>query len=103
MVLGSAAVLTRNPHFMTVKPTIVHLAVAAVMLRRGWMIRYLPEIVRRNVPEPTIVATGYAWTTLLAALGLAPPATFMRSRRRRGEPSRPRDGRGIRHWRGCPS
>jgi len=27
-----------------VKPTIVHFAVAAVMLRRGWMLRYLPEI-----------------------------------------------------------
>jgi hypothetical protein len=25
----------------------------------------------RAVPEPTIVATGYAWATLLAALGLA--------------------------------
>jgi hypothetical protein len=46
MVLGSATVLTQNPRFMTVKPIIVHLAVAALMLRRGWMIRYLPEIVR---------------------------------------------------------
>jgi len=42
-----------------------------VMLRHGWMLRYLPEIVLRNVPEPTIVAAGYAWAALLAALGLA--------------------------------
>ena len=41
------------------------------MLRRGWMIRYLPEVVLRNVPELTIVAAGYAWAALLAALGLA--------------------------------
>jgi intracellular septation protein A len=54
-----------------VKPTIVHFAVAAVMLRRGWMIRYLPEIVVQNVPEPAIVAAGYAWAGLLAAIGLA--------------------------------
>jgi intracellular septation protein len=40
------------------------------MLRRGWMTRYLPEIVLRNVPEPMIVGAGYAWSALLAALGL---------------------------------
>ena len=71
IVLGSATMLTQNPRFMMIKPTIVHFAVATVMLRRGWMIRYLPEIVLRNVPEPTIVAAGYAWAVLLAALGLA--------------------------------
>jgi intracellular septation protein A len=35
------------------------------------MIRYLPEIVLQNVPEPTIVAAGYAWAALLAVLGLS--------------------------------
>jgi len=63
--------LTQSPRFMMIKPTIVHLAVAGVMLRRGWMIRYLPEIVLRNVPETTIVAAGYAWAALLTTLGLA--------------------------------
>jgi len=62
--------LTQNPRFIMVKPTIVHFAVAAVMLRRGWMLRYLPEIVLRNVPEPAIVAAGYGWAALLAAIGL---------------------------------
>ena len=71
IVLGSATMLTQNPRFMMIKPTIVHFSVATVMLRRGWMIRYLPEIVLRNLPEPTIVAAGYAWAVLLAALGLA--------------------------------
>jgi intracellular septation protein len=70
VVLGGATMLTQSPRFMMVKPTIVHFAVAAVMLRRGWMIRYLPEIVRQNVPESTIVAAGYAWAGLLATLGL---------------------------------
>jgi intracellular septation protein A len=70
VVLGGATILTQSPRFMMVKPTIVHLAVAAVMLRRGWMIRYLPQIVLQNVPEPTIVAAGYAWAGLLAAIGL---------------------------------
>jgi intracellular septation protein len=33
--------------------------------------RYLPKIVLPRVPEPMIVAAGYAWAALLAALGLA--------------------------------
>ena len=70
VVLGGATVLTQSPRFIMVKPSIIHFAVAAAMLRRGWMIRYLPEIVLRNVPEPTIVAAGYAWAALLTALGL---------------------------------
>jgi Intracellular septation protein A len=44
VVLGGATMLTQSPRFIMVKPTIVHFAVAAVMLRRGWMLRYLPEI-----------------------------------------------------------
>ena len=71
LVLGGATILTQSPRFIMIKPTIVHFAVAAVMLRRGWMIRYLPEIVVQNVPVPAIVAAGYAWAGLLAAIGLA--------------------------------
>jgi len=71
VVLGVATMLTQCPRFLMIKPTIVHFAVAAVMLRPGWMIRYLPEMVVRNVPEPAIVAAGYGWAALLAALGLA--------------------------------
>ena len=71
VMLGGATMLTQSPRFMMIKPTIVHFAVAAVMLRRGWMLRYLPDIVLQNVPETTIVAAGYAWAGLLAALGLA--------------------------------
>jgi intracellular septation protein len=71
MVLGGAAILTRNPRFVMVKPSIVHLAIAAAMLRRSWMIRYVTPIARQNVPETTMVAAGYAWAMLMAALGFA--------------------------------
>jgi intracellular septation protein len=71
VILGAATMLTQSPRFMMIKPTIVHLAVAAVMLRRGRMIRYLPEIVASTVSESTIVAAGYAWAAVLAALALA--------------------------------
>ena len=53
VVLGGATMLTQNPRFMMIKPTSVHFAVAAVMLRRGWMIRYMPQIVVQNLPEPS--------------------------------------------------
>ena len=70
LVLGTATILTESPRFMMVKPSIGHFAVALIMLRRGWMSRYLPEIAAQNLPEPVIVAAGYAWAGLLAAIGI---------------------------------
>src|SRR5579863_7161532 len=70
VVLGAATMLTQSPRFMMVKPSIAHFAVAAIMLRRGWMIRYLPEIATQNLPEIVPVAAGYAWAALLAAIGI---------------------------------
>jgi len=70
LVLGAATMLTQSPRFMMLKPSIGHFAVAAIMLRRGWMMRYLPEIATQNLPEPVIVAAGYAWAALLAAIGV---------------------------------
>ena len=71
VVLSGATILTQSPQFVMVKPSIVHFAIAAVMLRRGWMIRYLPDIVRRNLPESVPVAAGYGWAGLMGALGAA--------------------------------
>lgn len=69
IVLGGATMLTQSPRFVMLKPSIAHFAVAAVMLRRGWMLRYLPDIARQNLPERAPVAAGYAWAGLLAAIG----------------------------------
>jgi len=41
------------------KPSFVHLGIAAAMFRRGWMIGYITPIARQNVPEPAMVAAGY--------------------------------------------
>jgi intracellular septation protein A len=70
-VLGGTTMLTQNPRFLMIKPSIVHFAVAVAMLRRGWMIRYITPIARQKVPEAAMVAAGYAWAALMAALGLA--------------------------------
>jgi len=71
IVLGAATLLTQNPRFMMLKPSFVHFAIAAVMLRRGWMRRYMPAIVHENVPEGVIVRAGYAWASLMVVLGAA--------------------------------
>jgi len=71
LVLGAATFITSDSRFIMVKPSIIHCAVGAVMLRRGWMIRYLPPIARDNLPESIMVTAGYAWAALMFVLGLA--------------------------------
>jgi intracellular septation protein A len=69
MVLGSATLLTSDPRFVLAKPSIAHFAIGAIMLKRGWMLRYLPPIVTDTIPEYVTIA-GYAWAVLMFALGL---------------------------------
>jgi intracellular septation protein len=69
IVLGGATLLTSDPRFVLMKPSIAHFAIGAVMLRRGWMLRYMPPIVTDTIPEYVTIA-GYAWATLMFALGL---------------------------------
>ena len=38
------------------------------MLKRGWMLRYMPPIVTETVPQYVTVA-GYAWAALMFVLG----------------------------------
>jgi len=71
IVLSTASILTQSPRFVMMKPSLGHFAIAAVMLKRGWMTRYLPEIALRYLPERVPVIAGYAWAGLLAAIGLA--------------------------------
>jgi intracellular septation protein A len=68
MVLGSATLLTHDPRFVLAKPSIAHFAIGAIMLKRGWMLRYLPPIVTETIPEYVTIA-GYAWAALMFALG----------------------------------
>jgi intracellular septation protein len=67
-VLGSATLLTNDPRFVLAKPAIGHFAIGAIMLRRGWMLRYLPPLVAETIPEYVTIA-GYAWAALMFALG----------------------------------
>lgn len=68
IVLGTATLLTHDPRFVLAKPAIGHFAIGAIMLKRGWMLRYLPPIVTETIPEYVTIA-GYAWAGLMFVLG----------------------------------
>ena len=68
IVLGSATLLTNDPRFVLAKPSIAYFAIGAIMLKRGWMLRYVPPIVAETIPEYVTLA-GYAWAALMFALG----------------------------------
>jgi hypothetical protein len=52
------------------KPTLIYLAVGAVMLRPGWMSRYIPPIATVHGVGVTIVF-GYIWAALMFATAVA--------------------------------
>jgi intracellular septation protein A len=70
IVMGGAAILTNDPRFIMIKPTIVYIVVAASMLQPGWMTRYMPPASLPYLPRPLIVGGGYAWAALMAATAL---------------------------------
>ena len=67
IVLGGATLLTHDPRFVLAKPAIGHVAIGLIMLKRGWMLRYMPPIVSQTIPEYVTFA-GYAWAVLCFVL-----------------------------------
>ena len=66
--LGAVTLLTNDARFMLAKPAIAHFAIGLIMLKRGWMLRYMPPIVVETVPE-YVTAAGYAWAVLMFVIG----------------------------------
>jgi intracellular septation protein A len=69
IVLGAATIFTRDPRFVLAKPAIAHFAIGIIMLKRGWMLRYMPPVVAETIPEYVTIA-GYAWAALMFVLGI---------------------------------
>ncbi|MBR1199105.1 septation protein IspZ [Bradyrhizobium sp. AUGA SZCCT0240] len=67
IVLGGATLLTHDPRFVLAKPAIGHFAIGVIMLKRGWMLRYMPPIVTQTIPE-YVTAAGYVWAGLCFVL-----------------------------------
>ena len=76
VVLGGATLLTHDPRFVLAKPAIGHFAIGLIMLKRGWLLRYLPPIVTENIPEYVTLA-GYAWAGLMFVLTAGTVAVAM--------------------------
>jgi intracellular septation protein len=64
LVSGTATFFTNDPVFVMLKPTVIYVIVGIVMLRRGWMNRYLPPIALATVPDLGITF-GYVWAGLM--------------------------------------
>jgi len=80
LVLGAGTVtlLTNDPRFIMVKPSVIYLIVGIVMLKPGWMNRYLPPIAIERLPDIAVIC-GYAWSGLMflsAALNLIVALNF---------------------------
>lgn len=71
LVFGGASLFTHDNRFMMIKPTIIAFAIAAVMLQKGWLDRYLPQQAHDHLPRSLIIASGYAWSGLIFMLGVA--------------------------------
>jgi len=69
---GAATLLTNDPRFVMIKPTVIYTVVGIVMLKPGWMNRYLPPIAMEVVPDIAVLF-GFIWAGLMffsAALNL---------------------------------
>jgi len=70
---GIATMLTSDPRFVMLKPSVIYCIVGAYMLKPGWMNRYLPPIAVQTVPD-TAWIFGFVWAGLMfgsAALNIA--------------------------------
>jgi intracellular septation protein len=80
LVLGAGTVtlITDDPRFVMIKPSVIYVVVGIVMLKRGWINRYLPPIALELVPDIAVVL-GYVWSGLMffsAALNLIVALNF---------------------------
>ncbi len=61
---GTATLLTNDPRFVLFKPSVIYAIVGVVMLKPGWLNRYLPDIARAVIPDVAALV-GYAWAGLM--------------------------------------
>lgn len=64
VVSGIATMLTSDPRFVMLKPTVIYCIVGAYMLRPGWMNRYMPPIAVQMVPD-IVWIFGFVWAGLM--------------------------------------
>ena len=70
LVFGGAGLVFNDIRFLMAKPTIVYLIISAVMLKRGWMVRYLPPIAAGR-GEGMMITWGYVWAGVMALVAVS--------------------------------
>ena len=68
VLLGGASLFAHDPRFIMLKPTFIYAVVGAVMLKPGWMTRYMTPLVLQWSRD-VIVAFGYVWAVMMFATG----------------------------------
>lgn len=63
---GAATLLTNDPRFVMFKPSLIYMIVGAVMLKPGWINRYLPPLANVVVPDIAVIL-GFVWAGLMFA------------------------------------
>jgi len=61
---GAATLITDDPRFVMIKPTVIYTVVGIVMLKPGWMNRYLPPVAIEVVPDIAFIF-GFIWAGLM--------------------------------------
>jgi intracellular septation protein len=66
LVLGAGTVtlITDDPRFVMIKPSVIYIIAGVVMLKRGWMNRYLPPVAIALVPDIAVIF-GYVWSGVM--------------------------------------
>jgi intracellular septation protein len=61
---GTATLITDDPRFVMVKPSLIYVFVGLVMLKPGWMNRYLSAAAMAVMPDITFIF-GFVWAGLM--------------------------------------
>ncbi len=70
ITLGAATLITNNPLFVMIKPTMIQAAIAAALLRPGWLARYMSPAQLGRVTHEAVVRAGYIHPAGLSVMAL---------------------------------
>ncbi|HTX49109.1 MAG TPA: septation protein IspZ, partial [Caulobacteraceae bacterium] len=73
-----ATVLTNDPRFVMFKASVIYVIIGVVMLKPGWMNRYLPPVAVELLPDVGVIF-GFVWAGLMfvsAAVNLGTALTM---------------------------
>ena len=62
--LGGITLITNDPRFVMIKPSLIYTVVGIVMLKPGWMNRYLPPVAIGEMPD-VVRIFGFIWSGLM--------------------------------------